>query len=169
MDQILDAITEGASKDFDQYADYRNYMDYDILCSNGDDEPVRLSEQNGTNSGAEVQIPYLLMLFSALLLTYGSAEDSDSMRMVIMDEPFTKMDSGKIRTMIKFMKQQKFQTIFCMPRGEEAVLEACDSLITLSKIDHTENSYIYIGNEDLERQKLPRTIINQGHRENKNG
>ena len=63
-------------------------MNYEILISNQILDRAKLSRQTGFNSGAEVQIPYLLILSSALLLIYNQRVNST--RLVFIDEPFAK-------------------------------------------------------------------------------
>lgn len=43
-------------------------MTYEILLSNDVLQKAKLFRQSGYNSGAEVQIPYMLILLSALLM-----------------------------------------------------------------------------------------------------
>ena len=70
--QIINRIIEKNSEEtIARFADYRNYMTYEILISNDILHHAKLSRQTGFNSGAEVQIPYLLILTSALLMIYN--------------------------------------------------------------------------------------------------
>ena len=126
---VIDKIV--SSKDQEQiehYADYRNYMNYEILVSNDDFlNKAKLSRQTGYNSGAEVQIPYMLILLSALLMIYN--DKSNSTRMVFIDEPFAKMDAANIRIMLKFMKDQHLQMLFCAPDKTEVIGNQCDVIL----------------------------------------
>jgi uncharacterized protein YPO0396 len=126
---VIDKIV--SSKDQEQiehYADYRNYMNYEILVSNDNFlNKAKLSRQTGYNSGAEVQIPYMLILLSALLMIYN--DKSNSTRMVFIDEPFAKMDAANIRIMLNFMKEQHLQMIFCAPDKTEVIGNQCDVIL----------------------------------------
>lgn len=51
-------------------------MNYEILVSNDVLNKAKLSKQSGFNSGAEVQIPYILILLSALLMIYNDKNNS---------------------------------------------------------------------------------------------
>ena len=68
--RIISKIVSSNDKEqIERFADYRNYMNYEILVSNDDVlNKAKLSKQSGYNSGAEVQIPYMLILLSALLM-----------------------------------------------------------------------------------------------------
>ena len=118
--QIINRIIEKNSEEtIARFADYRNYMTYEILVSNQILDRAKLSRQTGFNSGAEVQIPYLLILSSALLLIYN--QRIHSTRLVFIDEPFAKMDPGNIKLMLDFMRKQGLQVIFCSPDKTETI------------------------------------------------
>ena len=100
MKQIINRIIEKNSEEtISRFADYRNYMTYEILISNQVLDHAKLSRQTGYNSGAEVQIPYLLILSSALLMIYNQRVNST--RLVFIDEPFAKMDPGNVKLMLR--------------------------------------------------------------------
>ncbi len=73
IEKIINRIVESNDKDkIEHYADYRNYMTYEILLTNDVLTKKRnYQKQSGYNSGAEVQIPYMLILLSALLMIYN--------------------------------------------------------------------------------------------------
>lgn len=128
MRSIINRIIEKNGKDeIEHFADYRNYMNYEILLTNDAMKKARLSRQSGYNSGAEVQIPYLLILLSALLMIYN--DKTSSTRLVFIDEPFAKMDPSNIRIMMGFMKQQNLQMVFCAPDKTEIIGSECDVIL----------------------------------------
>ncbi|MBP3475079.1 MAG: hypothetical protein J6K48_01975 [Lachnospiraceae bacterium] len=120
IEKIINRIVESKDKDqIEHYADYRNYMTYEILLTNDVLTKAKLSKQSGYNSGAEVQIPYMLILLSALLMIYNAK--SNSTRLVFIDEPFAKMDPTNVKIMLGFMKEQNLQMIFCAPDKTELI------------------------------------------------
>ena len=127
--RIISKIVSSNDKEqIERFADYRNYMNYEILVSNDDVlNKAKLSKQSGYNSGAEVQIPYMLILLSALLMIYN--DKTNSTRLVFIDEPFAKMDPTNVRTMLKFMKSQKLQMIFCAPDKTELIGNECQVIL----------------------------------------
>ena len=129
IEKIINRIVESNDKEkIEQYADYRNYMTYEILITN--DEFLRkskLSRQSGYNSGAEVQIPYMLILLSALLMIYN--DKYSSTRLVFIDEPFAKMDPTNVKIMLGFMKEQNLQMIFCAPDKTELIGNECEVVL----------------------------------------
>ncbi|MDD3052525.1 MAG: SbcC/MukB-like Walker B domain-containing protein, partial [Candidatus Cloacimonetes bacterium] len=124
IEKIISRIVASNDKDqIDHYADYRNYMTYEILLTNDILTKAKLSKQSGYNSGAEVQIPYMLILLSALLMIYN--DKSSSTRLVFIDEPFAKMDPTNVKIMLGFMKEQNLQMIFCAPDKTELIGNEC--------------------------------------------
>lgn len=128
LKQIINRIIEKNSEEtIARFADYRNYMNYEILMTNEIYDRAKLSRQTGYNSGAEVQIPYLLILSSALLMIYN--QKVNSTRLVFIDEPFVKMDPGNVKRMLKFMKKQNLQVIFCAPDKIESIGNECEVIL----------------------------------------
>lgn len=128
MQKIINRIIDSNDKEYiERYADYRNYMKYEILLTNDVLRKAKLSRQSGYNSGAEVQIPYMLILLSALLLIYN--DKLNSTRLVFIDEPFAKMDPSNVKIMLDFMKEQKLQMIFCAPDKTELIGNECNVIL----------------------------------------
>lgn len=128
MKKIINRIVSSDDKEkIERYADYRNYMNYEILVSNDVLNKAKLSKQSGFNSGAEVQIPYILILLSALLMIYN--DKNNSTRLVFIDEPFAKMDPVNVKIMLGFMKEQKLQMVFCAPDKTDVIGDECNVIL----------------------------------------
>ena len=133
MKKIINRIIEKNSEEtIARFADYRNYMNYEILISNQILDRAKLSRQTGFNSGAEVQIPYLLILSSALLMIYNQRVNST--RLVFIDEPFAKMDPGNVKLMLDFMREQRLQVIFCSPDKTESIGNECEVILPALRV-----------------------------------
>jgi len=126
--KIINGIIDSNDRErVERYADYRNYMKYEILLTNDVLNKAKLSRQSGYNSGAEVQIPYMLILLSALLLIYN--DKLNSTRLVFIDEPFAKMDPSNVKIMLDFMRTQKLQMVFCAPDKTELIGNECSVIL----------------------------------------
>lgn len=126
--KIIAKIIDSKNSDFiNDFADYRNYMTYELIINNDNLTNAKLSRQIGFNSGAEVQIPYMLILISALLIIYD--QYVSSLRIVFIDEPFVKMDPANIKLMLRFMKELNLQVVFCSPDKTESIGEECDVIL----------------------------------------
>ncbi|HIW83906.1 MAG TPA: hypothetical protein H9873_06265 [Candidatus Dorea gallistercoris] len=133
LKKIINRVIEQNSEEaIARFADYRNYMTYEILITNDVLDHAKLSRQTGFNSGAEVQIPYLLILISALLMIYN--QKTNSTRLVFIDEPFAKMDPGNVKIMLDFMRRQGLQVIFCSPDKTETIGDECEVILPVLRI-----------------------------------
>lgn len=118
-----------------KFADYRNYMNYEIIINNKDVHDGKLSKQVGYNSGAGTQIPYTLILSAALSMLYNAR--INSVRLIFIDEPFEKMSDHNIKLMLDFFKAQNFQVIFCAPPNKlESVGSECGVIIPVLKLSN---------------------------------
>ncbi len=133
MKRIVNRIIKKNSEEvISRFADYRNYMTYEILITNQVLNRAKLSRQTGFNSGAEVQIPYLLILASALLLIYN--QRTNSTRLVFIDEPFAKMDPGNVKLMLDFLRSQRLQVIFCSPDKTDSIGNECEVILPALRV-----------------------------------
>lgn len=118
-----------------KFADYRNYMSYEIIINNDEVKDGKLSKQVGYNSGAGTQIPYTLILSAALSMLYNVRVNS--VRLIFIDEPFEKMSNHNIKLMLDFFKNQNFQVIFCAPPNKlESIGSECGVIIPVLKISN---------------------------------
>ena len=97
------AQLEEARRNMEKYADYRTYLSFDMqqLIKN-DDEVIRigLSRMIRKNSGGEGQNPLYVALLASFAQAYHighspSIRQRPSIRLVILDEAFSKMDGEK--------------------------------------------------------------------------
>ena len=118
-----------------RFADYRNYMSYEIIINNDEVKDGKLSKQVGYNSGAGTQIPYTLILSAALSMLYNVRVNS--VRLIFIDEPFEKMSDHNIKLMLEFFKNQDFQVIFCAPPNKlESIGSECGVIIPVLKLSN---------------------------------
>lgn len=133
--EIVNKIISKNNNDLlNDYADYRNYMEYEVIVNNDEIINGRLSKLAGYNSGAGTQIPYTIILSAALAITYNAR--TNSTRLVFIDEPFEKMSDKNIKIMLDFFKSQDFQVIFCAPPNKlDSIGKECDAVIPIKKIN----------------------------------
>ncbi len=122
--RVIDSKNDTLIKD---YTDYRNYMTYKVT-----ENSVDLATRILSGSGAEVQIPTILICLSALLMIYNNK--SNSSRLVFVDEPFSKMDDINVIKMVNFMRNIGLQVIFCAPNKVGTIGTKCDVIVPLFRI-----------------------------------
>lgn len=134
-DIINKMIDQNDAAKIKKFADYRNYMSYEIIIDNDEVKGGKLSKQVGYNSGAGTQIPYTLILSAALSMLYNARVNS--VRLIFIDEPFEKMSDHNIKLMLDFFKNQNFQVIFCAPPNKlESIGSECGVIIPVLKVSN---------------------------------
>ncbi len=155
LKKIINRVIEKNSEEtIARFADYRNYMTYEVLITSKVYDHAKLSRQTGFNSGAEVQIPYLLILTSALLMIYN--QKVNSTRLVFIDEPFAKMDPGNVKLMLDFMKTQGLQVIFCSPDKTETIGNECEVILPVLRVRPDSMRLGVVQFHDRSRKKMER-------------
>lgn len=111
---------EEAKHNMEKYADYRTYLSFDmqqIIEGEGEETiKIRLSRMIKKNSGGEGQNP----LYVALLASFAQAyrinlspklHRNPTIRLVVLDEAFSKMDAEKVASCIELIRGLGFQAI----------------------------------------------------------
>lgn len=110
---------EEARRNMDRYADYRTYLSFDMqqIIQNEDGiMKLQLSRMLKKNSGGEGQNPLYVALLASFAQAYhinrktGSRQRS-SIRLVVLDEAFSKMDAEKVASCIQLIRDLGFQAI----------------------------------------------------------
>ena len=110
-----------------EYTDYRSYLDYDILVEKQDGTAQRFSRIYGEKSGGETQTPYYVAIAASFVQLYKSG---DTIRIIIFDEAFDKMDDNRIGAMMDFLNRQQFQIILATPPAKiEVIGEKVDTIL----------------------------------------
>lgn len=110
-----------------EYTDYRRYLDYDILVSNAAGETQRFSKIYGEKSGGETQTPYYVAIAASFTQLYKLG---DTVRIIMFDEAFDKMDDNRISSMMDFLNSQGFQIIVATPPSKlEVIGEKVDTIL----------------------------------------
>ena len=106
----LRAQDSSGAQVLDEYSDYRNYMDYDIEIKEGD-EIVRFSSVGAESSGGETQVPYYVIIAASFSQIYRD----DTIKLILLDEAFDKMDDFRIDSMLHFFTELGFQMVLATP------------------------------------------------------
>jgi uncharacterized protein YPO0396 len=119
FDSILNAPLD--SEKLRDICDYRTYFHYDIIITETDvlDEnelPVKLyfSRVLKEKSGGESQTPYYVAIAASFYRFYKARPES-SVRLVIFDEAFSRMDDERIGKILSFYDNLNLQIITSVP------------------------------------------------------
>ena len=111
---------EEARRNMERYADYRTYLSFDmqqmVKGEHGEAIKLKLSRMLKKNSGGEGQNPLYVALLASFAQTYQITADNQALRMpgirlVVLDEAFSKMDAEKVASCISLIRSLGFQVI----------------------------------------------------------
>ena len=107
-----------AFADLERIADYRNYRLYEIYKEVEGKPPIALSEY-GTGSGGQLETPAYIIRSAAITSAFRFSEGSSHLRMVLVDEAFSKMDETRSREVIHYLTNSLgLQLLFIMPTSK---------------------------------------------------
>ena len=109
---------EEAKKNMDKYADYRTYLSFDMqqIVKGEKDMTIGLSKMIKKNSGGEGQNPLYVALLASFAQVYRinqspKMQRTPTIRLVVLDEAFSKMDAEKVASCISLIRGLGFQAI----------------------------------------------------------
>ena len=100
----------------EQYVDYRNYLTFSMYekveDENGNIRKNAVDDMAGRDSGGEGQNPKYVALLAGFAMLYMQQSNRDSkIRLVLLDEAFSKMDAEKVASCIALIRGLGFQAI----------------------------------------------------------
>ena len=123
-------------------SDYRNYLEYKMMYTDGEYEGD-LESSIGSKSGGEMQMPGIILFTASLLSVYNIRENC--LRLAFLDECFNKMDSENTGKVIDFFKLQGMQFVLASPN----MIENCDSYHFFQADNEWHMSVIEAAEEDF--------------------
>jgi uncharacterized protein YPO0396 len=140
LDEILS--TDIDSRRMREICDYRSYFHYDIIITenaNIDEKtgkPARLSLTKvlREKSGGETQTPYYVAIAASFYRFY-KAYPEDTVRLVIFDEAFNRMDDDRIGKILQFYRDLNLQIITSVPPEKiESILPWMDRVNIITRL-----------------------------------
>ena len=118
MSMLLDEDEQRALRELERIADYRNYRRYEIYKEVEGKAPIALSEY-GTGSGGQLETPAYIIRSAAITSAFRFSEGKTHLRMVLVDEAFSKMDETRSREVINYLTESLgLQLVFIMPTSK---------------------------------------------------
>jgi energy-coupling factor transporter ATP-binding protein EcfA2/dephospho-CoA kinase len=118
MSMLLDEDEQKALRELTRIADYRNYRCYEIYKEPEGKAPIALS-QYGTGSGGQLETPAYIIRSAAITSAFRFNEGNSHLRMVLVDEAFSKMDEHRSREVINYLTESLgLQLNFIMPSSK---------------------------------------------------
>lgn len=118
MKLLLGADEQKSQRELERIADYRNYYRYEIYKEVAGKPPIALSEY-GTGSGGQLETPAYIIRAASITAALRYAEGVNHLRMVLVDEAFSKMDETRSREVIDYLTRTLgLQLLFIMPTSK---------------------------------------------------
>ena len=109
-----------------KFTDYRTYMDYDILITNTAGDQIKYSKVFKEKSGGETQVPFYVATLASFVRLFEQASrkvNRESIGLILFDEVFDKMDSTRIKAMMRFIQELPVQIILSTPPQKMEILQ----------------------------------------------
>jgi uncharacterized protein YPO0396 len=138
FDRILNSPLD--SKELKDICDYRSYFNYDIriketdnLDEKGNPVVLSLSSVLKEKSGGESQTPYYVAIAASFYRFYKTRPET-TVRLVIFDEAFNRMDDERIGKILEFYDNLNLQIITSVPPEKiEAIAPYMDRINVISR------------------------------------
>lgn len=118
LQMLLDDDEQKALRELERISDYRNYRSYEIYKEPEGKEPIALSHY-GTGSGGQLETPAYIIRSAAITSAFRFDEGNNHLRMVLVDEAFSKMDETRSKEVIHYLTHTLgLQLMFIMPTSK---------------------------------------------------
>ncbi len=118
MEMLLSDDEQKAMRELERLSDYRNYRSYEIYKQPEGKEPIALS-QYGTGSGGQLETPAYIIRSAAITSAFRFNKGDTHLRMVLVDEAFSKMDETRSKEVINYLTESLgLQLLFIMPTSK---------------------------------------------------
>lgn len=101
-----------------RYTDFRTYLKFDLETTDQNGSKQLLSQTLNMKSGGETQTPFyiaVLASFAQLYRVNDATRFGNTVRLVVFDEAFNKMDSDRITESVLLLRKMGLQAIICTP------------------------------------------------------
>lgn len=143
--ELMNLVVDGDEQAIKTYTDYRTYLKFDLEVTDENGGTQRLSKTLKSKSGGESQTPFYIAMVAAFCQLYStqeSGERANTVRIVMFDEAFSKMDSNRFTECINLFRKCGLQVVICAPddKIENLSLIADETLYV-----HNENYHMQVG------------------------
>jgi len=120
VDEDLSSNMKGEiEKNIQKYTDYRTYLKFDLIVTDAVGRKQSLSKTLLKKSGGETQTPFYISILASFAQLYrvnqSAMNDPGTIRLIIFDEAFSKMDSERIQESVKLLRHYGLQAILSAP------------------------------------------------------
>jgi len=117
--RLFEEITSSSQQDkLQELTDYRSYLDFDIIITDAQGNKSYFSKVSRTESGGGAQIPFYVAILASFYQVYHLYRKKDTLRLVVFDEAFNRMDADNVEECMRFIRKLGFQVLIVEPTGK---------------------------------------------------
>lgn len=136
--EMLDRTDFAAAEAVDRLSRYSTYLSFDLLSIDANGITEKLSRTINSKSGGEIQTPFYVAMLASFAQLYKvndtRSQNDNTMRLIIFDEAFNKMDPERISESIAMLRKFGLQTIICSPSDKAGdISPMCDRTLLVDK------------------------------------
>lgn len=117
--QLNDRKQSELQENIARFTDFRTYLKFDLETTDQNGSKQLLSQTLNTKSGGETQTPFYIAVLASFAQIYQvnnlSGLANNTVRLVVFDEAFNKMDSERIVESVRLLRKMGLQAIICTP------------------------------------------------------
>ena len=132
---------EDLERNIARYTDFRTYLQFDLETTDQNGNSQLLSKTLNTKSGGETQTPFYIAVLASFAQLYQvnnlSSVANNTVRLVVFDEAFNKMDSERIAESVRLLRKMNLQAIISTPPDKIAdIAPLADCTLLVGKRDY---------------------------------
>lgn len=112
LQELFEILATENVQELEGFTDYRQYLDFDIRITFEDGSTQSLSKLLREKSGGETQTPFYIAILASFHHLY---KGTNTVRLVVFDEAFSKMDEKNIKSSLRLVKKLDLQLIAAVP------------------------------------------------------
>jgi uncharacterized protein YPO0396 len=163
-DLLLERLTannqtsDALAAELRELQDYRSYLQYDIRIHYPNGDRALLSQINAKKSGGETTTPFYVAMAASFAQAYrlNQPRPSDTIRLALFDEAFSKMDTARTASALQFMREAGLQVLLATPPDKSgSLLPFVDTVCTVVR----KNSHAFV--IEIDKSEMMRELESQ--------
>lgn len=137
VDEADGLIMTELEKNLEKFTDYRTYLNFDLIVKDEEGRESRLSRVIAKKSGGETQTPFYISVLASFVQLYrvGRVGSDNTLRLIVFDEAYSKMDHQRIRESVKLIRDLGLQVILSAPTEKLAdIAPLVDKTLIVTRI-----------------------------------
>ncbi len=136
--EMADSSDSAAAEAVDKLSRYSTYLSFDLLSIDANGITEKLSRTINAKSGGEIQTPFYVAMLASFVQLYKVNDTrntaDNTMRLIIFDEAFNKMDPERISESITMLRKFGLQAIICSPTDKAGdISPLCNKTLLVDK------------------------------------